>query len=120
MGAWRLPWHRETRAFVSGGSTSKTKADGGAANASVKGGSRQPHLQGSGSRCHSQLGAASKVLPGAPGQAEPVGNTPGLCNESIVLSGDGKARLSRRQSFLRLVWQQNMVFLSVCSPILDA
>lgn len=37
MGAWRLPWHGESRAFLFGRSTSKTRADRGAANASAKG-----------------------------------------------------------------------------------
>lgn len=103
-----LAW---SHAFLFGRSTSKTRADRGATNASAKGRSRQPHSQGSRSCCHFQLEPGSRVLPGALGQAEPAGNTPALCNKLIVPSSNAKACLSRRQSFLRLVWSCRKKFL---------
>lgn len=66
MGAWKGCADLFVR------SISKRRADRGATNKLVKGGNGQPHLQGSGSHHHSQLGTASRVLLVAPGQEVPL------------------------------------------------
>lgn len=105
-GAWRLPWHRESQAFLFGRSTSKTRADRGADNALAKGRSRELHwimLLFPAWCC--LWGAARCPKAGRAGGKHP------WPLQQVYCSGDTKSHLSRRPCFLRLLWSHGKKFL---------